>query len=409
MKNNILQWIYLFLLSSFISKVGNKIYMLAIPILVYDMTNSSLLMGSMFFIQTIPILLSAYFGAFADTFNKKKLMLISNIVQFIIVTLICLLTYVGMLNIFLLFLFGFLISLAGALFGVSNESVIPEIVKDENLLRVNSIFQFLDTSSLLIGPALGGILLSVLSIELVFLFDALSFVPLIISIMFMKYPSKSESSMKRESMHEKVKKGFSFVINHKILAPIMILSFAVNFSHGAIESMFVFFVKDELALSNAYVGIIFSIAAAAQLLFAIFTKYWTKKSSHQGILLNSQIVSGIGVLIMSTFNPWYLIAMGRALQEGPVVSYNIVNRTLRQRIVSKEFLGRVNGINRMIALSSFPIAGFFSGFLAEFISIKLIIGGAGIILIIIGAIGYLTPISLANQYLDEQRNLTKEA
>lgn len=405
MKNRWLSWINLFLVTSFISKIGNKIYMIAVPILVYQITGSPVYMGSMFFVQTIPILLSSYFGAFADTFSKKRLMLIANLIQFSVALLIGLLLKMNLLSIQLLFVFGFIISLSGAILGVSNESVIPEIVDRKELLKINSIYQFLDTFALLVGPSLGGLLLSLLSVQYVFYIDAITFIPLILAISTLKYTSVAIGNDKKESMHTKVKLGFKYVIGNRVLLTIMLLSCAINFAHGAIESMFVFFIKDELKLSNAYVGLIFSISAGAQLVFAMFSKYLVKKVSHKGILLNTQILSGVGVLIMVVFSPWYMVALGRSLQEGPVVSYNIVNRTLRQSIVPKEFLGRVNGINRMIAMASFPIAGFVSGLLVEIIGIKFVLYSSGLLLILIGILGYFTSISkLDHEYIETVNN-----
>lgn len=398
-------WVNLYLLLGFISNAGNKVYLIATPLLVYELTGSSIQMGAMYFFETLPALIfSVFIGTLADKFNKKYLMIFSNFMQIILLVTISLLSLENLLSLWMLYIVGFLLASFGLLFGIANETILPEIVKEEDLIHVNSIYQTLDTASWLLGPSIGGLIIAFMNPAIALLVDAVTFIPIIVILFFLKTkhtPSKKKDT-KTPSFLLETLDGFRYVINNPILLSIMLLSFTVNIANGSVESMFMFLAKDELELDSSLIGIIFSISAISQIIGGLIVPYLIRKFRYERILINSQTLSGLGIIIMSLFSPWIILGIGKSLMEAPTVTYNVVNRTLRQTIVPSKLLGRVNGINRMIALTSIPLSGLIAGILTDWVGVKVVIGGAGILLIIISLLAWFTPLRKTSSYLTKR-------
>lgn len=322
--------------------------------------------------------------------DKKKLILIACLSQTVIVGLIPLLKFYSDLNIYTIYLLGFMLSAMGSLFSVSNESLVPELVVKKDLVEVNSLYQLLSTSSRLIGPMMAGLLISIFNEYIALLIDSISFIPLFVTVLlFMKNEDEKKllncnnESISLKHIFADTKESFKFVCNHNVILPIIVLSFSVNLSNGIVEAMFIFLAKDVLKYNSTMIGIIFSLAAIVQIIAAVVTPHIISKFEEKTILSNSQILNALGIAFVAIFAKWWLVSIGKALIEGPSITYNILSRSVRQSVVPSEMLGRVNGINRTIALATFPIAGFLGGVLSDYIGVKAVIGGASILLVLV--------------------------
>jgi MFS transporter, DHA3 family, macrolide efflux protein len=86
-----------------------------------------------------------------------------------------------------IYVLGFIIASSGACFSVVNGTVIPQLLDKDKLIKVNSTFQFLDTSTVLFGSALAGILISQIGVYNVLLLVACSYLPITVSILFLHF------------------------------------------------------------------------------------------------------------------------------------------------------------------------------------------------------------------------------
>lgn len=359
-------------------------YLIAMPLLVYGLTESALQMGVMYFFETIPILIISIFsGVLVDRYEKKRIMIISNVAQTILVFLIAALYHFNYINIFYLYLIGFLLSLSGVFFSVANESIIPSIIEKEKIIKFNSTFELYKTFASLIGPLLGGIVISTSSNPVnALIFTGFSFFPVTIIIFFLKEKHTLISPIKN-SIIKNAQEGLTFVLKNRILLQLLIITLILNLIHGSISAMFIFFCKEELNLNSFYIGLIVSISAGFQILASLGIPYIYKRIKSFRILTDLQALSAVGIVLMSLSKTSILLVVGKSITEVPVIFFNIVNRTLRQEITPLEILGRVNGINRMISMASVPIAGLASGIATQYIRVSNLFLLLGVLLFII--------------------------
>jgi MFS transporter, DHA3 family, macrolide efflux protein len=383
-------YLFFYLLATLLSKIGNKMYILILPIVVYEFTGSATLMGGTFFFQTLPtIILSPFAGALIDTFSKRKVMITTVIAQMSILSVLVVMIRTGEVGTLLLFSLAFMISSAGIFYSISNESILPEICEKEDLFEINAHFQTIDTLSFMLGPSIAGFIISIWGSELALLVDILSFLPLLAVLIVFKKFEGGNHKVRFTSFSgywESQKVGWKEIFNHKIILTLLIISTCSNIANGIVESMFVFFAKEELQLSSTTIGLVFTIAALISLVVGLYAKKLTSYLSHRNIILYSNLIRGFGILLI-VFSPgWLILSLGKPLFEGPTILTNIVNRTVRQQLIPHENLGKVNAFYRMFVISSFSFSGLIAGFLVDSIGFKytfLIASGIFFVLFIV--------------------------
>lgn len=333
----------------------------------------------MFFVQTLPLIFIAPIaGTLADRVSRKKLMIFSAMLQGSLVLLIPVLHQLNLLQIGFLYLIGFLVASAGACFNVTNSTVIPQLFKKESLMRVNSLFQIIDTSSVLFGSMAAGILISFMGVYSLFFVLGVAYLPIVVSLLLLTLLHPFSSNHKKTSW-QSLKEGASYLWTHPILRSLTWLIFIVNIANGSLLSMLVFYSRDEIGVTSTELGWIYAGAGVAQFIGILLLN--VVKASKQTLYAMTIVlfVSAIGIILTAFSWNWFSLMICISVQSAPVIMFNVLNKTFRQNIVPANLLGRVNGLVMMIGLASLPLAGFFSGLLSEIINIRWIFFGLGLL------------------------------
>jgi len=215
---------------AFTSTCGTFMQALAQGWLVYKMTGSALLLGFDGFLATGPMLLFSLFGGvIADRIDRKKVMLASQWAQMTFAFVLALLIYIGKVKIWHILLMSFLTGSAQSFSGPAYASLLPLLVKREdvpNAVAMNSM-QF--NLARVIGPALGGIVYGVWGAAACFAFNGVSFIAVIISMMIMKMPPVTRVPDATRGVFDDMREGFSFVKSRPTLQLLTFLAFAGTF------------------------------------------------------------------------------------------------------------------------------------------------------------------------------------
>ncbi len=163
-------------LGQLVSRIGDGIHEIALAWLVLELTGSALSMGAILAVSIIPNLLFGLpAGVIVDRFNRKRIMLLSDLSRTIIVLVIPVAYTLGFLRIWMIFLAAFLTSSAEAFAGPARLSSIPNLVEEENLDPANSLIQITRSVSSLFGLSLGGAVVATIGPANSFFLDSASF------------------------------------------------------------------------------------------------------------------------------------------------------------------------------------------------------------------------------------------
>lgn len=167
----------LYLMGRFISFIGTGIQQIAIPLFILDLTHSGVLMGVFSALNLVPNLITSPFaGILGDRKDRRKIMVAADFGRGILVCMLAFLAFGGSLNIYILFGVQILISIMDSIFNSSSSAIIAELLDEDELMRAMSARGGLDAISMIIGPALGGIIYGLFGIKTVFFINGISFI-----------------------------------------------------------------------------------------------------------------------------------------------------------------------------------------------------------------------------------------
>lgn len=216
-------------IGAFLSTTGTWMQTIAQGWLVLDMTNSPFLLGVDGFLATGPMIIFSLFGGvIADRIERRKIMLYSQYLQMSFAFILAALIWSGNVQVWHIFVLSFLTGSAQSFSGPSYISLLPLLVKREdmpNAIAMNSM-QF--NLARVIGPVLAGAALVAWGAAVCFLVNGLSFFAVIVALLMIRSPGPKQGGEKK-GLFDDMKEGFRFVMSRQQLLTLTFLSFAGTF------------------------------------------------------------------------------------------------------------------------------------------------------------------------------------
>ena len=180
---------FMLLSGQFVSQIGDKLHMIALSFWVLKTTGSSAKMGAVLAASLIPSLVIGFFsGAFIDRYNRKNIIIGTDLLRGLILALFAVLFYFELINFYMILAMQMLLSVNAAFFDPAIPSVIPQIVDEKDLAAANSKHQFVNGFSTIAGAFIGGIFISMFGYLWVFVVNAISFLLSAFFECFIKIP-----------------------------------------------------------------------------------------------------------------------------------------------------------------------------------------------------------------------------
>ena len=167
-------------IGSFISNIGTWMQNIGVSWLAATMSSSPLLISLIQVASSVPYLFLSYpAGVVSDHANRKKLLIGLQVFLFLTLLVLSLLTELHLLSISLLIIFTFLVGIGSACTTPVWQAITPEVVSSRNMKSAIALNGVSFNLSRAIGPALGGVVLTIGGIQAIFLFNAISFLALL--------------------------------------------------------------------------------------------------------------------------------------------------------------------------------------------------------------------------------------
>ena len=314
----------------------------------------------------IGILFNLFGGVIADSFNRKKIIIGTNIlcgISCIVLSFISpqkwLIHAIVITNVILAFM--------SAFSGPSYKAFTKEIVKKDNISQLNSLLETTSTVIKVTIPMIAIFLYNSLGIHGVLMLDGLSFL-VAASLIFFIIPINEEVPTKEKitisEVFNDLKIGFEYIYSHRPLFTIIVLSAIVNFFLAAYNLLLPYSNQMFGEISSGLYGTFLTAEAIGGFIGSILSGLLNKSLSSKRLIL---FLTLSGLMLM-TATPLYamfhniiILAFSPALFSLFLSIFNIQFFSIVQRDVDNEFLGRVFGIIFTVAILFMPIGtGFFS-------------------------------------------------
>lgn len=373
----------LVLIANAISRFGDSVDTIAYGWMVYKLTGSKALMGTLYAVNFIPnLLFSAFSGVFVDTHSKKKIIVIGDIGRGSVVALTAILLILNKLEPWHLFVFTFINSTFESFVSTAKSTLNPLILPKELLLSANSYSTSISNFSQLIGLGAAGFFIATIGIPGTILVDGITFFVSAVLIIFIKLDKEviEDVSMTAKKYYEDILEAFRFVRKESLILLTITLAGFTNFCLvplNVLRPVYVIDVlkSDSMGLSYISMGFLIGIVIGGVVVARIGSKY--KKGT---LVITGFLFLGLGYSLLSlpaylsnlAISPIVLATVICAITGFFFPFINVPIATYIQTNTPKDLLGRVGALCGMICLSAMPLGGAIVGIISEYITIAML-------------------------------------
>ncbi|MGF7396841.1 MFS transporter [Thermoanaerobacterium thermosaccharolyticum] len=373
------------LLGDLLISFGSKVYELVLPLLIYELTKSSIVMGTMKAVEFLPnLLLAVFIGVLVDRTDRKRFLIYALFIQIILLSTLYISIKSGHKYILLFYIIGFFFMALFYCYDNAMTSIVKDVIPYNLLTSANSKFSFISTFIGIIGPAISGFILALSNLEDGLLITMLALLGGFIVFSFLKsQKNQIEAKKENQSILEDIKEGWIELRRNHSLWLITLIVVFTNATSGLFDSMVIFFAEDSFHLSSFQLGLVFSIAGLGGLIGSLSTDYISKKLKF-GKLIGITIFSiGFSYIIMYFASNIFFIALSLFLEGIFNSIFAICVYTYRQETTPSHLIGRISGITGAMFMIGVPLSMFGSGWIASIINTKYLFLGAAILNLLI--------------------------
>jgi len=350
----------------FVSLCGTWIQWTAQNWLVYDLSGSSFLLGLVVFVTHIPIFLFSLFsGVVVDRKDKKNILLLTQTSFMFLAFILAIITHFRIVTVKAILIIALFNGIIFSLDAPARQSIIVELVGKKNLLNAIALNSLAFHSARMVGPAVGGILIAIISVAGCFYLNAISFLAFIFVLLLIK-PKRPPRNSNNHFMHD-LKSGVKFVKNNPIYIVLLSIVGIVSFFGFSYIVLMPVFARDIFRVGAKGYGFMLSAGGIGSILAAIFIARLKDLQKQPPILFVALFVFAFSLIAFSISRN-FLISCAILVFGGfsSLGTFVIIN-SLIQASVPDEFRGRIMSMFMFTFAGTIPFGSLISGSLASVI------------------------------------------
>jgi MFS family permease len=256
-----------------VSLVGTWMQKTAVSWVVYSLTRSKFMLGVTVFATLFPTaLVSLYGGIVADRYNRYKVLLSTQIISLLQAVLLTLaIVFFKQYAVWEIIILSAMLGIINGFDGPARQSLVRELVENKedlpNALALNSSMVNL---SKLIGPAIAGFILERFGDATCFGFNAISFIPVIISLLLMKLPKQELKPKTDKNLKKEFAEAFFYIKNTPVVISVIIFVGVISLLVLPFSTLTPVFAKDIFKGSASTLGIIDGVIGFGAFIGALF-------------------------------------------------------------------------------------------------------------------------------------------
>lgn len=398
------------------SQLGDQLNLMALTAVIFSMSTGDTKgfeFSKILLLASAPVLLFAPIsGVYADRFDRKKVMIGCDVLRALLVASIPLVAGASMVPVYVIVFLVFTINR----FSLSARSaVIPQVVADEHLMGANSLLNVAMTSALVLGPLGGGLLVEKLGYKMGFLADSATYVVSAVCVSFIAMRSVAEiqhartraplarrrgrlwapgrtgrsvrlaeeaAKLGREiaapieeevevigsayhGLFADLKHGFSTMRGSRSVVHSTVSLSAIMFVTGCMLVLCPVFVRNEMGVGTAGVGMLLSVAGVGMLVGSLVVGRFFHATPRRAIIALSFVLAGADIALIAGVESVQALAVGVFFLGVFVAPPMVTSDTTLQEAMPAEAVGKAFGFRDMIARAAFGVAGILSGIIVD--------------------------------------------
>lgn len=378
----------LFMSSHICNELGSSITYVALPLMAVLTLHASpweigLLAAAE---QAAALVLGLPAGAWVDRMRRRNVMIAADAVRVVLFTAVPLAYLLDLHSMALLYTVALLLGCARLFGDVADQSYLPTLVGDSELIDGNSKLQAVRSAAELGGPGIAGFMVqafgaagtiagqAVTSLASVFLLGRIG-----------AREERPAAADRKGGLLTDIREGLSYVLRHRVLRLIALNTAATNLFLSATITLEVLFLTRTVGLPPAAIGWVLATSTIGAMLGAVVVGRLSKAIGAARLTWLSLLATApFGLLLPLAEKDWRigLFVLGAVVQSAGITLYNICQVTYRQTECPPHLLGRMTATMRFLVQGVLPLSGLLAGVLGELIGVRetLYIFAAGLVL-----------------------------
>ncbi|HWC14810.1 MAG TPA: MFS transporter [Actinomycetota bacterium] len=363
-------------LGQMVSLLGSNMRLVAVAWHVYALTGSTVMVGLVGLAEVVPLIaVSIFGGALVDTRDRKKLIVRAQLGLMLSSGGLAGITLAGEPSVGWIYLLTGIASAFNAIDRPARSALLPHVIAADKLTAAMALRQVLFQTTTIVGPAIGGLLIEVVSVGWVYALDAASFSAALIALRWV--PVMPVAAAAGPTRFAAVKEGLAFAARTPVLMSIFVIDL-VAMIFGMPRAVFPALAKETFGMGAGGVGILYAAPAVGALVGALTTG-WVSSVKRQGLAVIVAVVvwgTAIALTGLSLFSLALTLTFLAIAGAADVVSAVFRGTILLQK-TPDALRGRLNALNIMVVTGGPRLGDVEAGLVAGALGApaSVVIGG----------------------------------
>jgi MFS family permease len=356
----------LFFTGQSISLIGTWMTRIATWWLVYQLTNSALLLGVVAFASQIPIFLVAPFaGVWVDRLDRRRVLVVTQVLAMMQSLALAALTLSGHINIREIIALCAFQGLINAFDMPARQAFLVQMVDDKkdlgNAIALNSSMV---NMARLLGPSLAGVVIALLGAGYCFLIDGLSYLPVIGSLLLMRV-KPIQISNSAASMFQQLMEGWKYVTGSMPIRTILVLFAVVSLMGWPFTVLMPIFAMKTMNGGSHTLGFLMGAIGVGALISAYSLALRHTVRGLTKMIPISSCLFGAGLILFGLSSNFWLSLVVLAICGFAMIQHMAASNTIIQTIVEEDKRGRVMSYSTVALVGMAPFGALLAGMLAN--------------------------------------------
>ncbi len=386
-----------------ISNLGDWIYLIALNLMILNMTGSAAAVAGLYMLKPLASMCTSFWsGSIIDRFNKRRIMITLDIVRALLVAII---PFIGSLP--LIYVCVFLINMGSSFYFPTSTTYITKLVPKERRKRFNSLHNLISSGSFVIGPAIAGALVYVGSVSLAINMNAFSFLLSALVLFFLPSIEEERASTMEDLSFKMLREDWAVVLsfskNAAYVMGVYALFEAAMLFTAALDSTEVVFTRRVLGLSEGSYGVLVSIAGVGFILGSVFVTVLTNRWKLKHMIGIGTTMTAVGYLIYSLSSTFLGGSIGVFVLSFALACAHTGFITFYQNNLPVEIMGRVVSVVKVFESVLTMAFILLIGMTVELINVKIAVFSGSVLMLLVSlALLSMTLLPTGHAYYEEK-------
>jgi len=345
--------------------------------------HKGLALGFVGLMRVVPIVLfSLIAGTAADVFDRRKLMLITQIGGTLVASTLAALAFAGIHVLWPIYVLSAVGAGVGAFDPPARHSLLPMLVPRNELPNAINLNTVMVQAASVLGPAMAGPMIAIGGVGWAYIFNAASFLTVVVALLMMRdIPAMDRSTphARDEISIAAMRDGLRFVFNSPMIRSTMLLDFFATFFSSAM-ALLPIFAQDILHVGPKGYGWLYAAPAVGAVLGSAAMLPITSRLARQGEILSWAVVSYGMATVVFGLSHWYWLTFLCLAWSGASDAVSMVIRNLVRQLETPDAMrGRMVGINMVFFMGGPQLGELEAGLVAQWLgaAVSVVTGGVG--------------------------------